>query len=184
MSTRLTLMACACAAIAALAPAAAFADGSWLDAPLASWNRPGMELPAAPPVDAPPDPLCTALARPPETDEDHAVADAGWTLFAGYQAGWGIVVVRGLSGYDGMCRPFGFNEFVFVDGVFAGTISPATMNSRTDGVGDVRTIGQKDSLTASFARYAPADPLCCPSSTTIVSYRIDRSGAAPVLVPE
>jgi hypothetical protein len=32
-------------------------------------------------------------------------------------------------------------------------------------------------------RYAPTDPLCCPSSTFFMEYTVDRRGNAPVLVP-
>ena len=38
------------------------------------------------------------------------------------------------------------------------------------------------SLTAEFARYAPADAECCPSSRVRVTYRIERSGSRPVLI--
>ena len=42
-------------------------------------------------------------------------------------------MISGLAAYDGMCRPLGYQSFVFVDGVFAGTVSPEPMNSRTTG---------------------------------------------------
>ena len=75
-------------------------------------NRPG------PATDV--DTRCTDQARPAETDEDRAVERAGWTLFASYSAGWGVRIVRGLAGYDGMCRPMEYQGFVFVDGKLAG----------------------------------------------------------------
>lgn len=37
-------------------------------------------------------------------------------------------------------------------------------------------------LFAEFARYADRDPLCCPSATSRVTYRI-IGGAAPALEP-
>src|SRR5262249_28634241 len=91
-------------------------DGTWLDAPLASWNSSGMAIPAAPRIaEAPPDdPLCIRLHRPPESAEDAVVASAGWTLFNSYQAGWGVKLVYGLVAHDGMCRPLNYQEFVFV----------------------------------------------------------------------
>jgi len=66
---------------------------------------------------------------------------AGWHLFSAAQVGWGIRLVDGLVGYDGMCRPNQFQGFVFADGQFVGTISPAPMNSRTEAmaVSDTRT---------------------------------------------
>ncbi len=167
----------------ALLPGLAVADGSWLDGPVTSWNRPGADIPTAPPMHASPNPQCSSQGRPAETDADGAVAGAGWTLYGSYEGGWGVMVVRGLSGYDGMCRPLGYQEFVFADGNFAGTLAPGPMDSRTDGAGDLARLQSRDQLQASFQRYGPNDALCCPSSTTSVSYSIDRSGAAPVLVP-
>jgi hypothetical protein len=38
-------------------------------------------------------------------------------------------------------------------------------------------------ITAEFSRYAPSDPLCCPSSRVTVRYRIDRTAAGAVVVP-
>jgi hypothetical protein len=174
----------AIALMVALVPSFAFADGSWLDQPLTNWNSPGMDIPQAPAMDPHTNPQCPPSARPPETDVDLALAAAGWTIFAGYQGGWDTYVVRGLSGYDGMCRPNGYNEFVFVDGQFAGTISPELMYSRTDGTGDVRTFAYKDLIGAEFQRYAERDPLCCPSGHATVFYQVSRTAAGPVLVPQ
>ena len=162
----------------------AHADGGWLDRPLVNWNRPGMAIPKAPPPDPFADPRCGQFARPVETTEDIAVASAGWTLFNTYQGGWGVKVLSGLSGYDGMCRPFAYQTFVFVDGVFAGTVSPDVMSSRTDGAA-VMTSLQPDGemITAEFVRYTDNDPLCCPSRRSSVTYRIDGGGGRPVLTP-
>src|SRR5689334_13774205 len=118
------------ALIAALFPGRAAADGSWLDQPLATWNSPGMDLAQAPGMDPSTNPRCLDGGRPAETDADQALVANGWTLFSSYLGGWSTVVVRALSGYDGMCRPLGYNEFVFVDGQFAGTLSPDLMDSR------------------------------------------------------
>lgn len=159
------------------------ADGSWIDGPRANWNRPGMEVPKAPPMDPVVDARCLGQGRPPETYADEVVAGAGWTLYGYYKAGWGIVAVKALSGFDGMCRPMGFQELVFVDGAFAGTISPELMDSRTDGAGEVEHIFGPDGLSASYRRYTPDDPLCCPSGSSAVEFRIERSVAGPLLVP-
>lgn len=160
------------------------ADGGWLDRPLVNWNRPGVAVPNAPPPDPFVDPRCGRFARPVETAEDASVAAAGWTLFATYQGGWGVKVLSGLSGYDGMCRPFAYQTFVFVDGVFAGTISPDVMSSRTDGAAVTTTL-QPDGemITVEFVRYTDSDPLCCPSRRSSVTYRIERGGSNPVLIP-
>jgi hypothetical protein len=168
----------------ALFPASAAADGSWLDQPLNDWNQAGMDIPQAPLMDPSTNPQCLPQARPIDTAADQALSDAGWTIFSSYNAGWDTFIVRGLSGYDGMCRPLGFNVFVFVDGQFAGTISPDLMNSRTDGAGDVRFFAAKDSISADFQRYSATDPLCCPSGSASVFYKVNRTRGGPVLVPQ
>ena len=177
-------MAPAIALILALAFTPVHADGVWLDQPLQQWSRPGMAVPAAPPRTTVDDPRCEAQARPPETPQDQQVTTAGWTLFAPYRGGWGLTIVSGLSGYDGMCRPFGYQFFVFVDGAFAGTISPLPMDSRTDGAGGLEEyFDGSGTLSGTFARYAPTDPLCCPSAQSTVEYRVERTTSGPVLVP-
>lgn len=162
------------------------ADGSWMDGALPQWNVPGSAVPLAPTSDPAQDDnlaRCGRDERPPETAEDAAVTLAGWRLFGAYQAGWSIQVIPALSGYDGMCRPWGFQEFVFVDGQFAGTISPEPMNSRFDGAATSVRLVAEDRIFATFVRYNQTDPLCCPSRTSAVSYRIERTDAGPVLVP-
>jgi LppP/LprE lipoprotein len=183
LSARVAWLAAGLLLLGAARPGPMLADGSWLDQPLANWNSPGMELWAAPASGGPTNPNCADQGRPAETDADAAVAEAGWTVYGSYTGGWGVLVVRGLSGLDGMCRPLGYQEFVFVDGVLAGTLSPMPMDSRTDGAGDLAALQNADELTATFQRYAPTDPACCPSSQRSVTYTIDRSGPAPVLVP-
>ena len=77
-----------------------------------------------------------------------------------------------------MCRPFQFQAFVFVQGRFAGTLSPGLMDSRSDGALSQVFLYDGESLTAEYQRYAPADPLCCPSRTTNVRFAIDRARAS------
>jgi hypothetical protein len=162
------------------------ADGAWLDAiPIGQWNAPGMAIPAAPSGDDAflNEPFCDRQQRYTETEEDDALVAAGWRLMGTYQSGWGVRIVGALSGYDGMCRPNGYNFFVFVDGVFAGTIAPEPMYSRTDGSGgQVYLSAPAEDLSATFSRYTAEDPLCCPSATTFVSYTIERTGTGPVVV--
>lgn len=182
MNRLLTVLAAGLSlALSSSGPAAA--DGSWLDGPRANWNRPDLPVPSAPPMDSAVDPRCLEQRRPPETAEDETLAAAGWTPYGSYRAGWGIVAVKALSGYDGMCRPMGFQELVFVDGAFAGTISPTPMDSRTDGAGGIADVIGPDRLVANYRRYAPRDPLCCPSGEVFVTFRIDRSGSVPLLEP-
>lgn len=171
-------------AMTLLAPLAANAQApSWLDGDLASWNTPGMAIPAAPASQGNPDPRCTERERPAETAEDDALLAEGWRLFLPYQRGWDVTLLWGLAGYDGMCRPLGFQVFVFVDGAFAGTISPAPMDSRTDGAADTANLWFRDQVSADFRRYTEDDPLCCPSGTTSVEYTIEETPDGPVLNP-
>jgi hypothetical protein len=167
-----------------LLPRLAYADGAWLDDQSVSWNTPGMAMVQAAPHDPAVDPRCFTSSRTSETDEDQAVNQAGWMLFASYTGGWGIKVVRGLAGYDGMCRPMEYQAFVFVDGMLAGTLSPGTMGSRSDGALIDVDCSSPDQLVGKFVRYTEQDPLCCPSARSTVLYRIDRAGPAPVVVRE
>src|SRR5215217_7971588 len=109
------------------------ADGGWLAGDLASWNTPGSVIPSASGESSAGVPYCESDVRPPETPEDAQVADQGWLLHAPYQRGWGVSVVQGTLGFDANCRPVTYQVFMFVDGVFAGTLAPESMLPRTDG---------------------------------------------------
>jgi hypothetical protein len=166
--------------------APASAETIWLDEPIQQWNQPGMAVPTVPSSETEPglEQRCAADARSAETFMDAAVADAGWSLFNAYAAGWGITMIWGLSGHDGMCRPSGYHAFVFVDGLFAGTLAPVPSISRTDGAltRDAR-IEANGRIGAVFVRYADSDPLCCPSPPSVaVSYRVERTSDGPVLL--
>jgi LppP/LprE lipoprotein len=157
--------------------------GDWLaTSPPTNWNTAGAPIPAAPTVTGGnDDPRCILDERWPESREDEQVAAAGWRLFGAAEVGWGLRVVQGLTNYDGMCRPLGFQAFVFAEGQFAGTISPQVMDSRTDGVGRVMNMRGPGNLSAQFSRYTLSDPLCCPSSSYFVEYVVARD--TPLLVP-
>jgi len=166
----------------------ALADGSWLDATITSWNTAGAAIPAAPTSGISLNrPLCGQTFRAPETGEDAAVAAEGWMLFGAYESGWSIRIVHGEAGADGMCRPESYQVFVFVGGVFVGTISPGVMNSRADGAESFVTIGMTSTgdnrVDAEFERYGATDPLCCPSKTDSLSFSIEQQEGGPVLVP-
>ncbi len=160
-------------------------EPSWLDDPNPpGWNLPGMPLPTAPAPPFPIDPRFRERNRGPETAEDTALVAAGWDLIAPYEAGWGVKAIMGASYYDGMGRPLGYQVFVFVDGAFAGTLSPGLMNARGDSaLTQARLIGPT-MLSADFVRFSTADPLCCPSARSTVQYRVERSAQGPVVVPE
>ncbi len=171
-------------------PAPPASPGAWLDGPLQNWNEPGGFVPAAPFSGSMSDARCRGQERRPAGPEEAQVGNAGWTLITAWptQRQSDVAVVTATGDYDGMCRPIGYNAFVFTAGVFAGTVSPVPMGSRSDGA-LVRppAILPGGRVDASFVRFAPSDPLCCPSRPqTRLLFRIDREGPAarPVLVPE
>jgi hypothetical protein len=152
------------------------AAASWLDAPKPpAWNAPGQAIPAAPKVLGEVDARCRDHARPPQLAEDAQVRDRGWDLVDAYQGGWQVVVIGGTASYDGMCRPRQYQQFVFVGGVFAGTLSPQPMDSRTDGALTRVWLQSDTALTAEYARYANSDALCCPSRTSHVVFEITKN---------
>jgi hypothetical protein len=153
-------------------------SASWLDnSKPVSWNKSGRPVPAAPRVRGAIDPRCRDLARPAERPEDKFLQGQGWDLVGAYQGGWRILVIQGSASYDGMCRPYQYQEFVFVRGVFAGTLSPQAMNSRTDGALSRVYLQNNSRLIAEYARYDATDPLCCPSRTTSVEFEIASDGS-------
>jgi hypothetical protein len=162
---------------------------SWLDKPFANWNTPGRELPRAVPDG---ETIAEVLKRCRltllrNTPGERALADAGWIPFHMFDrqiSQRDVEIVGGMAGADGMCRAVDFNVYVFVGGRLAGTLSPADMWSRTDGsIGGAIRLAGDDTISAGFARYTDADPLCCPSSQVTVTYRIDRTARPPVVVP-
>jgi len=160
------------------------AVASWLDpATPAAWNAAASKIPPAP--KSTPDPFlagqCASQVRPPESAADRAVAAAGWKLLGASQRFGGTEVVGGESAFDGMCRPLGYQFFVFSGGRFAGTLSPHPMDSRTDGAAQIPRLVSASELAAAFSRYAPSDPLCCPSRITSVQYRLEKGPKGPVL---
>jgi hypothetical protein len=153
--------------------------GPWLDKEKpASWNSAGAPIPSAPKTNGDIDPRCRALARPPQLDADRQVRERGWVLVGAFQGGWDMLVILGAANYDGMCRPLQYQGFVFVKGVFAGTLSPVPMDSRSDGALGQITLQGTTQLIAEYSRYAESDPLCCPSRRSIVTFEIAGSPAA------
>ena len=139
------------------------------------------------PVQGNDDPRCRENERPPETPQEQALVNAGWRLFQHAQTGWGMRLVWGLAGYDGMCRPLGYQAFVFLNEQYTGTLSPQQMNSRTDGALQSVTLsapipGAAGRISGTFSRYKAEDPLCCPSQTTVVQYRIQLGPQGPTVI--
>lgn len=164
--------------------------GGWLDQILLPWNERGAAVPKPPP----PSPehgdnlaRCRPGIRGPLTPAERAVTAAGWWLYPNSTRSLGDVSVVGASSdWDGMCRPWSYQAFVFVGERFVGTLSPVLMDSRTDGAWQTAKIETPVHLSAQFLRYAREDPLCCPTRVSEVTYRIDLPMSAresPVLVP-
>jgi heat shock protein HslJ len=185
MTRTLARVTCLAIATASVSPPISRAQekaGSWLDQPKpASWKIPGADIPAAPREQEAVDSRCRKQARPPEWEEDKRLRDQGWDLVGGYEGGWQMVVIGDTAGYDGMCRPRRYQEFVFVGGAFAGTLSPQPMDSRTDGA-LARVSLQEGRLTAEYVRYGASDALCCPSRESTVVFAVP-SGERPVVRP-
>jgi hypothetical protein len=155
---------------------------SWLDAAhVESWNRPGMPIPSALQGQKNPDPRCREFVRAPASEDDRQVRAHGWDLVGPTSESEQVRVIVGTSNYDGMCRPWQYQEFVFVRGIFAGTLSPVPMDSRTDGALGRITIQNDGRVQAEYSRYGAADPLCCPSRITTVVFEIETE--PPVLKP-
>ena len=186
MRYALVMRLIAMSAIAVLATAAALAlapapvPGSWLDSPsFEGWNAAGAALPSVPQGQKNADPRCRQSARPVESDEDRELHAHGWDLIGQAVESGHIRAIGATADYDGMCRPRQYQYFVFERGVFAGTLSPALMDSRTDGALTRVTIESERQLKAEYLRYAAADPLCCPSRRTTVVFSV--GGSPPVL---
>ena len=162
---------------------------AWLDAssPL-HWNVAGAPLPAAPgerDPDLAPGGRCAAMIRPPSTPEDRAAVAKGWSLFGPYERYGATSVLMVTSSADGMCRPTGFQGFVFENDVFAGTLSPHMMEARSDAsiAGLGIDLDEEMSFEVTFVRYAASDPLCCPHASTSVMYKIENQGGHSVVQP-
>ena len=140
-----------------------------------------MPIPPAPQGQKNPDPRCRESTREPASAVDQQVRARGWDLVGPTLESEQNRVLVGTANYDGMCRPRQYQEFVFVRGGVAGTLSPHPMDSRTDGALGRVTVPSDRRLEAQYARYAAADPLCCPSRTTRVVFDIEKE--PPVLRP-
>jgi hypothetical protein len=174
--------------IAGAATLSAQLAAAWLDRPLAAWTQSGAGVPAsriAADSQATLERRCGApqSASPGVLD---AVRKARWVPYLHNDqaiAANGIEVIGGMTGATPGCEPLYFNLFVFVDGTFAGTVSPVMMAPSRDGAAGAVRITGADSLSVEFARFMPGDSECCPSSRVRVSYRIDKSGSGMSLVP-
>jgi heat shock protein HslJ len=156
-------------------------SNSWLDRPPTNWNKQSSGFPSLPnPVPATNLDRCRESVREPDSLAEKALVRRGWKLFGASQ-NYGITqLVMAASGFDGMCRPVGYQAFVYVEGRYAGTLSPVLMDSRTDGALIEARLLDPKRISAEFARYSADDPLCCPTKTSSASYAI-RNDEVPDL---
>lgn len=157
----------------------------WLDKPLSNWNKAGAAIPKAPKPtgDRPTVARCLAQVRAATTPEDKALTAAGWSLFGAVQSYGKTTLVKAMSSVDGMCRPLGYQTFVFQGGQFAGTLSPQAMNARTNGAAQQENLTTADNLSVEYSRYGEQDALCCPSLVSRATFKIERSQGKPLVVP-
>lgn len=173
-------------AVSALAQQTPAID-SWLDRPFVNWNRqvgslPELPQPSAAHGESAITNRCRAQVRQPANAAESALVRRGWMLYGPVQSYEMTNIVTALSGFDGMCRPLGFQAFVHWEGRYAGTLSPVLMNSRTnESLTGIHLISAT-SIAADFVRYTEADALCCPSRISSVLYNLRRDDI-PTLTP-
>jgi hypothetical protein len=158
----------------------------WLDIAPKQWNHAGGSIPRAQKLFSKDDrdflDQCRGLiVADPQTPEERAVAGKGWVLFGSTHDGRGTAVVSAMQNFDGMCRPDNFQDFVFVKGIYAGTISPKPMNSRSDGASTRIDFPDRGKVYAEFVRYTEKDPLCCPSRISEATYEIQEVNGKPLV---
>jgi heat shock protein HslJ len=155
---------------------------SWLDQPLTNWNKPPGGLPSLPrPAAATNVEACRESMREPVSAAERAIVKRGWHLFGPVQSYSTVRLIMATSGFDGMCRPMGYQAFVYVEGRYAGTLSPQAMDSRTDGALVTARLLSATQINTEFSRYAASDALCCPSRNSMVTYKI-RADEVPDLM--
>lgn len=160
-------------ALVAVAAGAAPGDASWLDKLEKNWNQAGAKLPKAPAGhgDAP-SARCDSSVRPPTSEEDRAVALEGWSLLGPAYVYDRTRAFLAMSSVDGMCRPLGYQGFVFVDGKFAGTLAPEPMDSGKDGALDEIRLQAGEAFAARFRRHGR------------LNYVIETTPKGPLVVPK
>lgn len=182
MTRRLTIVGTAILIVLALASRPVAADGAWLDGPVSQWNAAGMAIPTSPHQPPAGDGRCFDALVIPDTAAKRALVQAGWFPFeAPTRPTPGPEILNGQSAADGMCRPAQYQTFVFIGGVFAGTLSPSLMTSRDDGALIQATALSNTQIQAEYVRYTNQDALCCPSSRSTATFEIARVGDAPVV---
>lgn len=162
-----------------------FAQNMWLDqTPLPNWNSRSRAILQTEKMPSGELTQCGKFVRQPTLTADKLLAKSGWTLVGPAQVYGKTTVVSWAQGFDGMCRPRGFQTMVFVGNRVAGTLSPGPMDSRTDGSLVNVKMTSETTLTAEYVRYRASDALCCPYKTEAVTFVIKPDGANFLLTPE
>ncbi len=162
----------------------AFAQKNWLDQKsMSNWNS--SEIPKTKKISPAELKRCADEVRQPSLEADSLLMKKGWTLLGNPTQVYGDTTVVSVAGaFDGMCRPLKSQTFVFVGSKLAGTLSPALMDSRTDGALTHVKLTSATTLTADYARYRASDPLCCPWKTQEIGFVIKQDGGNYLLTPQ
>ncbi|MBA4123455.1 MAG: META domain-containing protein [Acidobacteria bacterium] len=165
--------------------AAAQSQYSWLEAkPLPSWSERSRAILQTKKIAQAELTRCRSSLRPATLPVDSLLTKYNWTLVGDAQVFGKTTAVTVATSFDGMCRPLGFQTYVFVGNRVAGTVSPGPMDSRTDAsLINIRLLSETD-VIAEYARYKENDPLCCPSKTNTVSFNIKRDGQNWLMKPD
>jgi heat shock protein HslJ len=148
--------------------------GAWLDRPLFNWNRQSTELPR-PVASIDQQEIqtrCPNLVRQADSPFEHELVNAGWLLYGALQSFGVTKVITATSGADNECRPLGYQAFVYFGDNYAGTLSPATMDSLTNGALTTIRLSSANNISAEFARYRENDSPCCPRRMSYVTYEV------------
>ena len=149
--------------------------GAWLDRPLVNWNKQSTELPR--PVGSSDQQeiqtRCPNLLRQGDSPFERELVDAGWLPYGALQSFGLTRVVTAMSGADSMCRPLGYQAFVYLGDSYAGTLSPSPMESFTNGALTTIRLSSANKVSAEFARYRENDTLCCPKRMSYVTYEVN-----------
>jgi len=148
--------------------------GGWLDRPLVNWNKQSTELPR-PVVSIDQQEIqtrCPNLLRQADSPFEHELVNAGWLLYGALQSFGVAKVVTAMSGADNECRPLGYQAFVYYGDSYAGTLSPAPMDSLTNGALMTIRLMSANNISAEFGRYKENDSPCCPRRVSYVTYEV------------
>jgi heat shock protein HslJ len=137
-----------------------------------NWNKQSTEfpLPAASIDREEIQTRCPNLIRQADSPSEYELMDAGWLLYGPLQSYGFTTVVTAMSGADSMCRPLGYQAFVYFGNSYAGTLSPAAMDPLTNGALTTIRLISANGILAEFARYREDDSPCCPTRMSYVTY--------------